>query len=233
MAAARGRCRPWSLPIFIIRRMETRFTCSRCPTRSRRAALLLRAVQHVRQELSHQIETGGCAEGDAGIPADVPDALPTVRSPNAGDRACTHDAGDAGNGKGGPAIRMLGCDRAADRVSRSCPEAVSMGGKVSIVFVKKDGGSVGDSPAYAVVRQIASKALSIRSPTLSPLLGTVLPLADPGAGSLGQKWNRPDRAHKVQVKPSSFREGGFIRTYHAHDCVDEVLLGHGGGLFDC
>src|SRR6185369_12241812 len=154
-------------------------------------------VQDIRQEFPHQIEAGRGSERDPCVVADVSDSLIAGGSPNAGNRACTYNACDAGNGKGRPALRIPRREGAEDRVARARPETLLVGRIISIVFVEKEGGAVGEGLADAVVRQIASKALSIRPPTLSPLLGAVLPLADAGAGGLGQDWDRPGGGDKI------------------------------------
>ena len=144
-------------------------------------------MQKFRQELPDDIETGGGSKRDAGVSADVFYTLPTWRSPNTGDCTCTHYARYAGNGKGLPAIRMPSCYSAEDCVARPCPETVLMRREISVVFVKNDGGSVGDGLAHAVVRKVAPVALSVCTPTLPPFFGAVLPLANARSRSLPQQ----------------------------------------------
>src|SRR5678810_479299 len=159
--------------------MGTRGTCSRRPIAGR---LLLRAVQNIGQEFPHHIKCGSGAERDARILSDVADAFPAGRPPNAGDRAGAHHARYARNRKSPGSIRMPGCYRAENRVTRSRPNTVLVQSEVPVILAKNEGRAIGDGLAHAVVRQITSQAFPVRVPTLTPFLGAILPLTDAGSG---------------------------------------------------
>src|SRR5258706_11191944 len=124
---------------------------------------------------------------------------------------------------------MPGGYSAQDCVTRTCQKTMLMRSKISFVFVKDGGGPIGDGLPHGVVRKIAAVALSVRTPTLSPFFGGVLPLANSCAGSLSQQGNRPRRAHNIQMKPFLF--GQITRlgwTYHPQHFIDNILIMHGG-----
>src|SRR5665213_2130559 len=100
-----------------------------------------------------------------------------------------------------------------------------MRGEIPVIFVKDDGGPVGDGLANSVVGKVAAEALSISIPTLSPFRRSVCPLAIAGADSLAQDRDWPNHAEQVQMKALGFSQlARRRRSNHAEDFVQSGLV---------
>lgn len=183
------------------------------------------AAQNVRQEFAHDIEAGSGDQRDSGVAGDIFRALPTGWPPSTGDRTCADDAGYARNRKGSRAVGMLSNDSAQSRVADPRPETMFVRSEVSVVFVKDDGGPVGDGLANSVVGKVAAEALPVGIPTLSPFWGDVSPLAHARADSLAQDGDWPARAEHIQMEALLFRQLARLRrSDHAENFIESGLL---------